>query len=54
MTEFEYEENKVVGYVDFSPSNPNAKIEVVGYVDWRNNFTQLKESEIQKLRNSHY
>lgn len=49
MTEFEYEDNKVVGYVDFSPSNPNAKIEVVGYVDWRNNFTQLKESEIQKL-----
>ena len=49
MTEFEYEENKVVGYVDFTPGNPNAKIEVVGYVDWRNNFTQLKESEIQKL-----
>ncbi len=49
MTEFDYEENKVVGYVDFTPGNPNAKIEVVGYVDWRNNFTKLKESEIQNL-----
>lgn len=49
MTEFEYNEYKVVGYVDFFAGNPNAKIEVVGYTDWRNNFTPLKESESLKL-----
>jgi len=49
MTEFDYNEYKVVGYVDFFPGNSNAKIEVVGIVDWRNNFAQLKDSEIQKL-----
>ena len=49
MNEFDYSEYKVVGYVDFFPGNSNAKIDVVGYVDWRNKFTQLKDSEIQKL-----
>ena len=49
MTEFEYNEYKVVGYVDFFAGKPNAKIEVVGYTDWRNNFTPLKESESLKL-----
>lgn len=49
MSEFDYNEYKVVGYVDFFPGNSNAKIDVVGYVDWRNKFTQLKDSEIQKL-----
>lgn len=49
MTEFDFNECKVVGYVDFFSGNSNAKIEVVGYTDWRNNFTQLKESEIRKM-----
>ena len=49
MTEFDFNEYKVVGYVDFFAGNPNAKIEVVGYTDWRNNFTPLKESESLKL-----
>ena len=49
MSEFDYNEYKVVGYVDFFPGNSNAKIDVIGYVDWRNKFTQLKDSEIQKL-----
>lgn len=49
MTDFDYNEYKVVGYVDFFPGNPNAKIEVVGYTDWRNNFSRLKDGEIQKL-----
>ena len=48
MTEFDYNECKVVGYVDVFPGNSNARIEVVGYVDWHNKFTQLKGSEIQK------
>jgi hypothetical protein len=49
MTEFDYNEYKVVGYVDLFPNNSNAKIDVVGCVDWRNNFISLKESEAQKL-----
>lgn len=49
MTEFDYNEYKVVGYVDLFPNNSNAKIDVVGCVDWRNNFIPLKESEAQKL-----
>lgn len=49
MSEFDYNEYKVVGYVDFFLGNSNAKIDVVGYVDWRNKFTQFKDSEIQKL-----
>lgn len=49
MTEFEYEENKVVGYVDFPPGASIARIEVVGYTDWKNQFYKLKESDAQKL-----
>ncbi len=49
MTEFDYNEYKVVGYVDLFPNNSNAKIDVVGCIDWRNNFIPLKESEAHEL-----
>lgn len=45
MTEFDYNDNKVVGYVDFIFNTSNAKIEVVGYTDWRNEFHRLTDKE---------
>lgn len=45
MTEFDYNDNKIVGYVDFILGTSNAKIEVVGYTDWRNEFHKLTDKE---------
>lgn len=49
MIDFDYNENKVVGYVDFIPATNNAKIEVVGYTDLKNDFHQLSEREAIEL-----
>lgn len=49
MEEFDFNENKVVGYVDFILGTNNAKIEVVGYTDWRNVFHRLSDKDILKL-----
>lgn len=49
MTEFDYNENKVVGYVDFPPGTTNARIEVVGYTDWKNRFYRLHIDAAQKM-----
>lgn len=49
MTEFDCNDNKIVGYVDFVLNTSNAKIEVVGYTDWRNEFHKLTDKEIIDL-----
>lgn len=48
MKEFDYENNKIVGYVDFF-ANSNAKLEVLGYTDWENEFHELSEKEINEM-----
>ena len=49
MEEFNYNYNKVVGYVDFILGTTNAKIEVVGYTNWSNKFYPLNDKDILKL-----
>jgi len=46
--DFDYNEYKVVGYVDFAPESNNVRIEVVGYIDWRGDFYRLTKDEIMK------
>lgn len=47
MGAFDFINNKVVGYVNISPSsyNNNVNIEVVGYCDYQGNFYELSENE---------
>lgn len=51
MNTFDYINNKVVGYVNISPSSysNNVNIEVVGYCDYHDNFYELSESEALKI-----
>lgn len=48
MKEFDYINNKIVGYVNIT-YNGNANIEVVGYCDLKNEFHRLLEAEVLEL-----
>lgn len=49
MIDFDYNDNQIVGYVDFTPATTHAKIEVVGYRDWKNVFHRLSEKDAIEL-----
>ncbi len=49
MAEFDYKNNQVVGYVDFALGTTNAKIEVVGFTDWREGFHRLNDKDIIEM-----
>ena len=48
MKSFDYNNNKIVGYVDILP-NGNANIDVVGYCDFQSEFHKLSEAEALEL-----
>ncbi len=48
MNSFDYNNDKIVGYVDIFP-NSNANIDVVGYCDFKNDFHKLSEAEALEL-----
>lgn len=48
MNSFDYNNNKIVGYIDIMP-NSNANIDVVGYCDFQSEFHKLSEEETLEL-----